>query len=280
MKEQLQRIYPAAVFSQQANPDPSVISLPVESGFLEFAKKDLSKEEVALLTLLMPLKTSEAAHPWHQILFDKQPAPKGSYRVLQFRILKDSDFDLKTWEENLQEMFPQVADRFYLENGDLLLIEKESKTAFDQQTLAGIFLSLDADFNTKTYLFVGRFFSQQEPVTSLFQEERKIFLEELPYLKERRTFSLADVALHYFTKDSFSQSSLIRFYQDQLGLDEEMGKIIQTLWHNQGNISSTAKELFLHRNTLQYRIDKFQEKSGINLKNTDQLIFCYLLSTH
>ncbi|NRE28611.1 Fis family transcriptional regulator, partial [Enterococcus faecalis] len=49
------------------------------------------------------------------------------------------------------------------------------------------------------------------------------------------------------------------------------------LWKNQGNISSTAKDLFMHRNTLHYRLEKFFEQTGLSLKKMDDLIFCYLL---
>ncbi|WP_227869161.1 helix-turn-helix domain-containing protein [Tetragenococcus halophilus] len=45
----------------------------------------------------------------------------------------------------------------------------------------------------------------------------------------------------------------------------------------QGNISSAAKELFMHRNTLQYKVDKFQEQTKTNLKKMDDLFLCYLL---
>ncbi|AYW51335.1 hypothetical protein C7H83_13095 [Tetragenococcus halophilus] len=57
----------------------------------------------------------------------------------------------------------------------------------------------------------------------------------------------------------------------------EFIKIISKLWEMQGNISSAAKELFMHRNTLQYKVDKFQEQTKTNLKKMDDLFLCYLL---
>ena len=47
-----------------------------------------------------------------------------------------------------------------------------------------------------------------------------------------------------------------------------MEDIIIELWKNFGNISSAAKQLFMHRNTLQYRIEKFDEQTGFNLKKS------------
>ena len=59
--------------------------------------------------------------------------------------------------------------------------------------------------------------------------------------------------------------------------DTDIQPIISALWKNQGNISSTAKDLFMHRNTLHYRLEKFFEQTGLSLKKMDDLIFCYLL---
>jgi DNA-binding PucR family transcriptional regulator len=49
--------------------------------------------------------------------------------------------------------------------------------------------------------------------------------------------------------------------------DPEMFSTIKVFLENNLNASMTAKKLFIHRNTLQYRIDKFVEKTGIQLKD-------------
>ena len=56
-----------------------------------------------------------------------------------------------------------------------------------------------------------------------------------------------------------------------------MALIISLYGNIEGNISSTAKELFMHRNTLQYRIDKFYDQTNLSLKNMDDLVLAYLL---
>ena len=38
-----------------------------------------------------------------------------------------------------------------------------------------------------------------------------------------------------------------------------------------------AKKLYVHRNTLQYQVEKFEKSSGLNLKNMDDLVLCYLV---
>lgn len=53
-----------------------------------------------------------------------------------------------------------------------------------------------------------------------------------------------------------SQNVLVEYYRRLLNKDTDIQPIISALWKNQGNISSTAKDLFMHRNTLHYRLEK------------------------
>ncbi|MCR4673765.1 MAG: helix-turn-helix domain-containing protein [Lachnospiraceae bacterium] len=57
-------------------------------------------------------------------------------------------------------------------------------------------------------------------------------------------------------------------------LDNEMRSTIKVLFNNQLNIAETAKELFIHRNTLIYRLDKFQKMTGLDLRSFDDAIIC------
>lgn len=57
-------------------------------------------------------------------------------------------------------------------------------------------------------------------------------------------------------------------------LDNEMRSTIKALFNNQLNIAETAKELYIHRNTLIYRLDKFQKLTGLDLRIFDDAIIC------
>ena len=76
---------------------------------------------------------------------------------------------------------------------------------------------------------------------------------------------------------SNSREEFMTSLKEAFDLDQEIKEIIKTLWLNQGNITSTSKELYIHRNTLQYRLDKFYERYGLSLKEMKNLTLCYLL---
>ena len=50
-----------------------------------------------------------------------------------------------------------------------------------------------------------------------------------------------------------------------------------SLWENSAVLTKTAQQLYLHRNSLQYKIDKWEELTGLQLKELTDLTLCYQL---
>ena len=57
-------------------------------------------------------------------------------------------------------------------------------------------------------------------------------------------------------------------------IGSEMMSTIVTLFKNELNLGDTARELFIHRNTLVYRLDKFQKQTGLDLRRFDDAVVC------
>lgn len=280
--EKLSKLYPTGkIQSEKGTPDD--LSLPVDGTYFIIAKTLLQPTEILLLETLFPAKewsVDSQKHPWFGYLFNKVPIDlEGKFRVLQFQIKKPQDFLQSEWESSIQDIFPALADFFFINENDGALIEIYDGKNYSLEELQSIFLTLDADFDSSTIVFVGSFFPISEHYSTLFEEEQKIFKDELETIRGKSAFSLSDVALHHFTKAAMDQSLIVQSLKKQFVLTPEVQQIILSLWHNQGNISSTAKDLYMHRNTLHYRLEKFYEQTGLSLKHMDDLVFCYLLIT-
>ena len=52
-------------------------------------------------------------------------------------------------------------------------------------------------------------------------------------------------------------------------LDEETLSNLEKFFDNNLNVSETSRQLFLHRNTLVYRIEKLQKVTGLDVRNFD-----------
>lgn len=57
-----------------------------------------------------------------------------------------------------------------------------------------------------------------------------------------------------------------------LELDEETLTTINKFFENSLNVSETSRQLFVHRNTLVYRIEKIQKSTGLDLRNFDDAL--------
>lgn len=55
-------------------------------------------------------------------------------------------------------------------------------------------------------------------------------------------------------------------------LDEETLSTINKFFENNLNVSETSRQLFVHRNTLVYRIEKIQKGTGLDLRNFDDAL--------
>ena len=55
-------------------------------------------------------------------------------------------------------------------------------------------------------------------------------------------------------------------------LDEESRGTIKMFFENNLNVSETSRHLFIHRNTLVYRIEKLEKITGLDLRNFDDAV--------
>ncbi|MCL2461884.1 MAG: helix-turn-helix domain-containing protein [Defluviitaleaceae bacterium] len=56
------------------------------------------------------------------------------------------------------------------------------------------------------------------------------------------------------------------------GLDDETLTTVNKFFENDLNVSETSRELYIHRNTLVYRLDKLQKLTGLDLRKFDNAI--------
>ena len=68
-----------------------------------------------------------------------------------------------------------------------------------------------------------------------------------------------------FIDEIFGDESLI-------DLDDETLTTINKFFENNLNVSETSRQLFVHRNTLVYRIEKLQKSTGLDLRNFDDAL--------
>jgi carbohydrate diacid regulator len=94
-------------------------------------------------------------------------------------------------------------------------------------------------------------------------------------------FQLSDPVIHYERMylyrivagmdDNLKQDILNRVFHEKTVeiFDKEMTRTIDAYFQNNLNVTDTANAIFIHRNTLLYRIDKIHHHTGFDLKNME-----------
>jgi carbohydrate diacid regulator len=81
----------------------------------------------------------------------------------------------------------------------------------------------------------------------------------------RLIYQLPTTLCDLFLKEVFKEDSLE-------ALDHETVYTIQKFFENNLNVSETARQLYVHRNTLVYRLDKIQKMTGLDIRMFDSAI--------
>lgn len=69
--------------------------------------------------------------------------------------------------------------------------------------------------------------------------------------------------------DSNAKKQLVHSILQEFIDDDDMFETLDMLLRHNLNVSETAKKMYMHRNSLQYRIDKFVTETGINIQQFD-----------
>ena len=88
--------------------------------------------------------------------------------------------------------------------------------------------------------------------------------------------------------EDFPESKLISYLSEltdenskEIFEDEEMLNTAETFLQNSLNVSETSRNLYMHRNTLLYRLDKIEKATGFNLRSfSDAVSFRVLTLLH
>ena len=78
----------------------------------------------------------------------------------------------------------------------------------------------------------------------------------------RLIYQLPPSLCRMFIQEIFEAGEMVEF-------DQEILTTINTFFDNNLNVSETARQLFVHRNTLVYRIEKLQKSTGLDIRTFD-----------
>jgi carbohydrate diacid regulator len=182
----------------------------------------------------------------------------------------------------IQSLLPEKAKDFIINVGenDIALVKevKPSIEVRDLEKLAhSIVDTLNSEFYTRAVVGIG---SVGESIRDL----PRSYKEAQVAIEVGKVFDVEKVIMSYNNLGIgrliyYLPTTLCKDFLDEVfkkgsidSLDHETLFTIQKFFENNLNVSETSRKLFVHRNTLVYRLEKIRRLTGLDLKEFDHAI--------
>ena len=182
----------------------------------------------------------------------------------------------------VQNLFPDKNNDFVINiNETDIALVKEIKPGIDSkdlEKLAGSIVdTLSSEFYTHCVIGIGTAVEGVKDLARSFKEAQvalevgKVFDTERSIVRydnlgiARLIYQLPTTLCEMFLKEVFKKGSIE-------SLDHETLFTIQRFFENNLNVSETSRKLFVHRNTLVYRLEKIKKITGLDLREFEDAI--------
>ena len=182
----------------------------------------------------------------------------------------------------IQNLFPDKSKDFIINiNETDIVIVKEIKpdiTTRDLEKLASSIVdTLGSEFYTHSVVGIGTNVTGIKDLARSFKEAQialevgKVFDTEKTIVSydnlgiARLIYQLPTTLCEMFLHEVFAKGSIE-------SLDQETLFTIQRFFENNLNVSETSRKLFVHRNTLVYRLEKIKKLTGLDLREFEDAI--------
>ena len=182
----------------------------------------------------------------------------------------------------IQNLFPEKNHDFVINISETdIAVVKEMHTRVDSKDLEKLAQSiadtLGSEFYTQISVGIGTPVDGIKELARSFKEAQvalevgKVFDTEKMISSydnlgiARLIYQLPTTLCEMFLREVFKQGSID-------SLDQETLFTIQRFFENNLNVSETSRKLFVHRNTLVYRLEKIKRLTGLDLREFDDAI--------
>lgn len=175
------------------------------------------------------------------------------------------------------------AQNLIAQSGLNIIIIYELKDLSDTEALLDRMKNyIERKYNVKVYFGIGNIYGDIRKIKKSYKEAKKSLDLSLALKdKEIRYYKDLDIGLLI---DDLSISTINRYIKrvfKDMSREEinEYSIVVDSYIRHNGSITRAAKELYIHKNTLQYRLNKLYDLTGFNPRNLNDLVVLYLAFT-
>ena len=172
--------------------------------------------------------------------------------------------------EEIIELFNSLGSSFFIESVDEDIITLIDSDYYNPEPtdLGGFSELILEDFDSNITMFLEPYLDNE----FLLGNDIKHFIKELPH----GVYQFEDIVTYSVVRNNKILKDKILNYINTMVNNEVIHTVLEFI-ENSMNSSSTSKKLYMHRNTLNYRIDNFIETTKINVKTFKGANAVYLL---
>jgi DNA-binding PucR family transcriptional regulator len=269
--------------------------LSQQTGYLWFITTDgepfgikrsvLAESEVQLLQSMFDkyeietsLTYNSSQIKWKKILSGEHTINEQSfYRFIHF-FSKQPITDHTAFTEAVNGLFPEEAVLLLNEDSKSGVIIETSKQDYNDTPYEALKDMLSTDFYIDLSVYIGLFNYDQNKAKQIYEHERNNFLTVKGSLPPRSIYTISDILPSILLHEASTETkeTLTDMLAEWLEDDKETINTIKVFVECNMNISLAAKKLYIHRNSLQYRVDKFFDKTGIDVKQFKNALAVYM----
>lgn len=288
MKNKLKTIFPSIIFFPENDSNyPEDYRLYIMDGkqIIGIKEDEISERDEAILSSLLepyysevPISTEEEKI-WVQRLNNdeshQEELPKA--RLVYFSFPK-GQLKPALFKEAIETLFDKAVPILWENEASGIIIEELESQADEPLSYEQIIDVLMSDLYVHIQFLVGPFIHTQAELKTNYASLQKHASTIFTYFEKQVVFyTEAILALLINQASSEFQENAVNYILKEVKDDKELLQTVKVFFQSNLNASLAAKELYLHRNSLQYRLDKFIEKTGIDIRSFEHAALVYFI---
>jgi len=280
MLDKLKKIYPSLItYDQHLTHDKNYNWFTTNQNIIfGIHQKELEAKDKQLLEMFfhtyntsLPLETPTEKLWLERIRGNNETQPKHPFRFIYFK-LPNGQMSAVDFSEALHTLFDYKYPILWENDIEGVIIEEipETSEAIDFEKIIDILMN---DLSVNVRFFIGSLNEKSPSIQEKYENTIETgntilnltdhhvmrYMESFPYLllaqlSEDKRIELSKTVLHSFIED------------------QEMLETLHNYFYYNLNISETAKNMYMHRNSIQYRIDKFIKETNINIHHFNEAV--------
>ena len=280
-KTDLLEWFPQGRLQSNPNANENEVAIPISSNqWLLLKKSSLTQREQELISLLLEKESSFDGGPWYDYLVHNRGKMPQNVQKIQFvhcHLFHYENETIGSWLEMMRTILPNRIADFQLSSQDYIFVLDQTRLVPVKDVLRDTLSAIEYDFSLTLTIQIGQIWPLifEESYSELFQAEHTLFVKWWKQVQHSNVYSFSQLFLWGIGQKDFILPILTKKLHQLIESQDQLVDIIAALWENTAVVTKAAQQLYIHRNTLQYHIDKWEELTGLQLKDLTDLTLCY-----